>query len=422
VALRIRDGASPPKGRARAKSAPLFSELLELLAGDVSLLEGETPLDPLQLPLRDFHALRGVATRLGWLAEESVDIACRNCSRTLSVSPCASLEIGPFLHGELHDPELDATLDLSRAHAIPEIPLGPPALVDRGRELTLRDVTVAQAAPLHRALRRRHLAVSERLVRAMGIESIGPERDPRRLADALARCSEEAWTAIGDLFLQAHYLPRLCAVVLCPTCGARNDVDAPYAREFEPTAPDGPGFTRPAETAESNETTFPDFDHFDERAVALFDRSAGAATAEVRLVVDGGVPACDDGGEPLLGSYVPPGGDPGAPVGSAEIAIYYRTFRAIWEEDGPYDWEGELRETIDHELEHHVGWRIGHDPMDDAEREEIARERVRVVGRTQAVQGSLTALGADVRDFLGRTWPIWLIVAIATFAMIAYGR
>ncbi len=419
MTLRIRDGASPPEGRTRAKGAPLFSEVFELLSGDVTLLERETPLDPLTLPLRDFHVLRGVATRLGWLAEQPVDIACRNCSRTLTVSPCASLELGPFLHGELHDPELDATLPLSEGHSIPEVRIDPSTVA---REVRLRDVTVAEAAPLHRALRRRRLAISERVVRGMGLESIGPERDPRRLAHALAQCSELAWNAVGDLFLQAHYVPRLCAVALCPSCGARNDVDAPYEREFEPATRGDPAHSKAADIAESNETTFPDFERFDGRAAALFDRSAGVAAAEVRLVVDSGVPACDDGGEPLLGSYVPPGGDPTAPIGSAEIAIYYRTFRAIWEEDGPYDWEGELRETIEHELEHHVGWRIGHDPMDDAERDEIARERVRVVGRTQAFQGSLAALGADVRDFLGRTWPIWLIVAVATLAMIAYGR
>jgi hypothetical protein len=373
------------------------------------------------LPLRDFHVLRAVATRLGWLVEEPVDIACRNCGAAFAVHPCASLELGPFVHGELDDDELDATLDFSTPHAIPPIRL--PAGGSTS-EATLRDVTVGEASPLHRALRRRRLAIGDRFVRAMGLVSLGPERDPRRIADALSRCSEDAWSAIGDLFLQAHYPPRLCAITLCPKCGARNDVDAPYLREFEPSAQPRESH----ESGESNDATFPDFDRFDAEARALFAGLAGvagdgaAAAIPLRLVVDGEIPACDDGGEPLLGAYVPPGGDPSAPVGAAEIAVYYRTFRAMWTEEGAYDWKAELRETIEHELEHHAGWRVGHDPMDEAEHEEIARDRVRLAGRTQAVRGELAALGADVGDFLARTWPIWLIVAIGVFAIIAFGR
>jgi hypothetical protein len=404
--------------RARAKGAPLFSELLDLLAGDVALVERGATVDPVTLPLRDFHVLRAVATRLGWLAEDPVEIACRNCAAVFAVSPCASLELGPFVHGELHDDELDATLDLSVPHAIPRIRL--PSGKDAS-DATLRDVTVGEASPMHRALRRRRLAIGDRFVGAMGLVSLGPERDPQRIADALSRCSEDAWSAIGDLFLQAHYLPRLCAVTLCPKCGARNDVDAPYLREFEASAEPRESL----ESEESNEATFPDFEKFDEhsRAVfARFSRDDAAQPIPVRLAVDAEVPACDDGGEPLLGAYVPPGGDPSAPVGAAEITVYYRTFRAMWTEDGPYDWRAELEETIEHELEHHAGWRVGHDPMDEAEHEEIARERVRLVGRTQAVRGELAALGADVGDFLARTWPIWLIVAIGALAIIAYSR
>jgi hypothetical protein len=421
VALQPRDATSGVTSpRARARAAPLFSELLDLLAsGDVALVdpaERGGVVDVAKLPLRDFHVLRAVATRLGWLAEEPIEIVCRNCAEPIVLSPCASLELGPFAHGELDDDELDAPFDFSAAHPIE--PIGP------AREAKLRDVSVGEAAPLHRALRRRRLAITDHFVRAMGIESLGPERDPRRIAAALARCTEEAWTSMGDLFLQAHYSARLCAVALCPKCGARNDVDAPYEREFDPSNPAALG----AASAASNGPSFPDFDAFDASARALFERCAGdpsfgpPLTQSVRLIVDGGVPACDDGGEPLLGAYVPPGGDPSAPVGAAEITLYYRTFRAVWDEEGPYDWEGEVRETVEHELEHHAGWRVGHDPMDDDERDEIARERVRRIGRTQTVHGGLAALGSDVADFIARTWPIWLIVAAATVAIIAYGR
>jgi hypothetical protein len=109
-------------------------------------------------------------------------------------------------------------------------------------------------------------------------------------------------------------------------------------------------------------------------------------------------------------------------VGAAEITVYYRTFRAIWEEDGAYDWDAELVETIEHELEHHDGWLVGHDPMDRDERAEIERERVRVVGAAATVREGLSTLRADVLGFAARTWPIWLIVAAVTVAIIMSQR
>jgi hypothetical protein len=403
VALEPRAGLTP---RDRSRGAPLFSELVELVSsGDLALRDDRSqPVDVLSLDLADFHALRAVATHLGWLAEDPIEIACRNCGVPFAVTPCAALELGPFVDSELDDPELDRRLDLSVAHAIPAVQTSGRGVA---REVRLRRVTAGEAAPLHHALRRRRLVLSERVVRAMGIEALGNERDPRRIADALARCSEGAWEAIGDLFLEAHYPARLASVALCPKCGARNDVDAPYEREIEPART----------TGQSNAEVFPDFDAFDERARSAFDDRAGADASAIRLVTDSGVPACDDGGEPLLGAYLPPGGDPTAPVGSGEITLYYRTFRAMWEEDGPYDWAAEVDETIAHELEHHDAWIVGHDAMDDEERAEIARERERIVGKRAMARQSIGALGRDVAGFLARTWPIWLIVGGGTLAI-----
>lgn len=407
VAIEVRGTPAP---RERAKGTPLFSELAELVAtGDVKLLRGTEAVDVQSLELRDFHALRAIATRLDWLAEEAVEISCRNCGEVFAHPSCAALELGPFVDGELDDPELDRTLDLAVAHAVPPVSLPGGATAS---EVKLRSVTVAEAAPLHRALRRRRLVVSDRVVRAMGIEALGPLRDARRIADALARCPDDAWEAIGDLFLLAHYSRRLSSMALCPKCGARNDVDAPYEREFEPSR----------STEQSNAEVFPDVDAFDVRVRTAFERIAGTLAAQVTLVVDENVPACDDGGEPLMGAYVPPGGDASAPVGAGQITLYYRTFLAMWEEDGPYDWEGEVDETIDHELEHHDGWRVGHDPMDDEERAEIAHEHARLVGRKAVERASVRALGADVGGFFARTWPIWLIVAGVTFAITVCGR
>jgi hypothetical protein len=138
--------------------------------------------------------------------------------------------------------------------------------------------------------------------------------------------------------------------------------------------------------------------------------------ADVVLVVEGGVAACDDGGVPLLGSYVPPfEGSQDAPSRAGEITVYYRTFRAMHEDDGPYDWQAELRETIEHELEHHLH-HLGDDPMDEAERKEIVREAIRIVGRREMVRREARSLLRDVSEFARRTWPIWIgLLILAVF-------
>jgi hypothetical protein len=246
----------------------------------------------------------------------------------------------------------------------------------------------------------------------MGIVSLGPEREPDRIAHALQQCSEEAWGAIGDLFLATHYPRRLCSIALCPKCGARNDVDAPYEREFSPSSA----------PALSNAQLFPEFDEFDARARALYERLVAVRDPSLALVVDDEIPACDDGGEPLLGAYVPPGGDPSAPVGRAEITLYYRSFRAMWREDGPYDWSAELKETLEHELEHHAAWRTGHDSLDDDERGEIARTRAVLVGRRRLRRASVAALAVDIRDFLVHSWPVWLIVVVWALTISVCGK
>src|SRR5262249_52993852 len=121
VALEAKAALAP---RARAKGAPLFSELLELVAGgDVTLRAEGRAVDPRSLELRDFHTLRAIATRLGWLTEEPVEIACRNCGAELVHAPCAALELGPYVDGELDDAELDRTLDLSHPHPVPAVRL-----------------------------------------------------------------------------------------------------------------------------------------------------------------------------------------------------------------------------------------------------------------------------------------------------------
>ena len=115
-----------------------------MASGDVAVVEQSEAVDPSTLQLRDFHALRAIAARLGWLAEEPIHIQCHNCGEPMRHVPCAHLELGPFLDGELHDPELDATLDLSVAHPVPEVTLPDGCAA---REVTLAPITGAEARP-----------------------------------------------------------------------------------------------------------------------------------------------------------------------------------------------------------------------------------------------------------------------------------
>jgi hypothetical protein len=374
-------------------------------SGDLALRDEGKPLDVAGLSLADFHALRAICTRLGWLHEDPVEFACRNCGFVMSIASCATLPLGPFVDRELCDPELDALLDLSARHPIVPVALGGGRVAE---DVSLLPLAAETAFPLHRALRRRRLVVSERVVRAMGLGSLGPESDPRHIAEVLAGCSDATWGSVCDLFLRAHYPLRLGAVVVCSQCGARNDVDAPFEREFAMSAGGGPSAVQP----------FPEFEEFARRSEALFAEIGGPLAHDVRLVVDDGVAACDEGGEPLLGAYVPPGGDPSAPVGVGEVTVFYRTFRSAAAEENDFDWASELAETIDHELRHHEGWRVGYDPMDDSERDEVAREQARVLGRKAVARATVSELGADFRGFLVRAWPLWVIVVVAGVATI----
>ena len=406
-------------GRSRREGAPLFSETIDVCeSGGVTVRASGTKIDVHALELRDFHALRAILTWAGLLDEEPVEIACKNCQAPITISPCAALAIGPFVDGELHDPELDTTLDLSTSHQIPKVALG--RLKDAS-ELTLSPRTVEEALPLFAALAREELVFTGDIARALGIVTLGDERSPSRIARALAQCSDEAWATVCDLYVAAHYPARLFSIALCPKCGARNDVDAPYEREFPP----GVSLVAPptAEVPRYGGEPLPSFDLFATRARSDARRMfEDEGASDVTLVVEDGVPACDDGGEPLLGAYVPGyAGDMGAPSRSPEITVYFRTFRAIWNEEGPYDWHAELVETIEHELAHHLADLAGGDEVDDAERLEIHEEATRVLGKRAIARDAVRGLGFDMKEFARRTWPIWLIVVIAVVAITLYG-
>ena len=413
VQLRRKGESSP---LARASGAPLFSEVLGALsppAALVSLTSAGKNVDVGALPLRDFHVLRAVLARSGVIAEEEVEIACRNCAQPMKVRPCGALEVGPWADGELDDPELDATLPLGEPIEVPAISLG---RVRTAQNVTFEERSVEQAKPLFAAAARKRLDVTAEVVTAMGIVALGAERDPQKISVALAECDDEAFLAVGDAFLATHYVLRLGCVVFCDECGARNDVDAPYERESAGGAA--------SSTAPSSDMTFPDLDAFAARAKEMAQPMLDAVPGEpTQLVIEGGVAAVDDGGEQLLGSYVPPHpGDSGTPTQSPLVTVYYRTFLAMWQEDGPYDWEDELTETIEHELDHHISFLRGDDPTDDEERAVIRDEAVRIVGRREVGRRAIEGFGASWTDFLRRTWPLWVLALVALLFTLATQR
>ena len=385
------------RGPVRAREgAPLFEEALVAMRDVLSV-------PPESLALRDFHVLRALLLRSGIIEENEASFPCHNCAEEVRAFPCRALEIGPWVDGELDDEELDTTLAFGEPIDVPDLPLG---RVRAAKSVTFEDRTVAAAMHVFQAIAKGPLAMDAALVKALGIVAIGSERAPERIADALAAADDDAFAAVADAFVESHYAPRLSAIAICAACGARNDVEAPLEREFSAA----PRLPPKAGAVEG----FPDLEAFAERALAIAEpMQESEALRDVELLVDDGVAAVDDGGEPLLGSYVPPGD-----LGRATVTVYYRTFRAIHIEEGPYDWEAELTETIEHELEHHVYFLRGDDPMDDEEREQIRAEAVRVVGRREAGRRELVGFGASLADFGKRTWPLWVIALVAVLVAL----
>jgi hypothetical protein len=396
VGLEIPAAASPVK--------PTLRGAVRALSGAVVALRDEAgaPIDPESISLEDFHVLRALLTHFGLIAETAVEAACENCHAKTSVKPCDVIEPGPYVDGELHDSELDDPFPFDKEH-----PVG-----SGNSTITLSAVTAGRARALHEAIDAGRLRVTVPLVRAMGIESFGGEKNTAKIARRLARADDATWNAVTDLFDAAHYGPRLRPFWRCAECDARNEIEAPSLREFP---------ALPLVRSDDPIAGFPDLDSFE----ALVRRQADAIFARLHvrnlaLTVFAEAADCDEGGVPLLGSY-----DPGAPEQSGalaaapEIRIYYRTFRSSFADD-PFDVEAEIAETIEHEVGHHLAFLSGYDETDEEERSAIARETGRMVGQAESVRRATRAARSDVADFFRRTWPIWLVVAGLTIAaMIA---
>lgn len=408
--VHLREGT--PSTEEATEPEGLFSGARDVLADGTIVLTGDdgAPLDMNDLALGDFHVIRAVLTKDGVLEEPEIEITCRNCEAKIAVTPCAGLEIAPWEDGDLGDEELDTTLPFGEPIEIPTIPLG---RVRSASTVTFAARTVKQATPLFVAFEQGIPAITPAIVEAMGITALGNETNAEKIADALSTCEDDAFDAITDAFLASHYVLRLGSAVQCTECRARNDVDAPSDREMDPVGP------RPHAGATDDEAegkAFPTLEEFVARVndlgAPMLDATPGGG--DIELVVDDGTPAVDDGGEPLLGGYEPPVIDGfGGTTRPPTITLYFRTFLAMWNDEGPYDWEDEVHETIEHELEHHVYFLDGADPMDEAEHAAIDDEARRLVGSKEAKRRVVKSFGASLGDFVKRAWPLLVIAFVA---------
>lgn len=367
-----------------------------------------------ELELRDLHSLRAVLRRLSLVPDDEIEVVCRNCDAVIRVRPCAGLEVGPYLDDELDDPELDADFDFDHEYPVPEL--------DRERNppptLRLARRTVAQARPAHRALLAASgLRFTSAVVEGLGIVALDGETSAAHIARRLSSLDDDAFDAVAAWFETAHYPRRLVARHACDRCGAAEWLPVPPDRELTLAAT-----TAPAPAPEPVPEGFPDVDAFE----ALVEDRARAVYAEmnvdhVALQIVLGPADCDDGGEPLLGSYEPPAPDALIPR-PAEIRIFHRTFARMFGEEGPYDVRAEVEETIRHELTHHLGWLAGDDPLDDDERAAIDEDLGRRVGRAEVRRRALREARGELRSFWRSTWWLWVIAALCTLAIVLADR
>jgi len=344
----------------------------DLLAPGVLTVDGRArPLD--SLLARDFHALRALAAAKGLLPDPPVSIPCSNCQKRFVTRPAAAFPTGPFDDAELHDDELDAPFLYDVPHAV--------AATSGEVYVRIAERTVAEILPAWRAVAEGRTAFSRAFVDAWGLRAVGDASEPGPIALAL-RSDEILALAVEELLEEAHYPLRLSAEIRCPSCDAANAVEVPFYREFLTD-------DVPEHLPEGAAVDFPDDATFARLADGLAAPflAADAEHAEAAVVprspvvfrVDAGVPAVDDAGVPLLGSYRP-SADGLPPI----VTLYTRSFREMAaSRDGgeASNWRAELEETVRHEFAHHAAALAGFDDVDDDERAEIDDDEARRRGR-----------------------------------------
>jgi len=387
--------------------SPLFAgRLLNAFAAERVAVKGRAPSE---LWVADFHLVRDLCERFGIVAAEPHPaLECRNCHEPLPVDP---LGVDP-------EPLLASPADGER----------PPerwaSAIDGVVGAALRPVRVAEARAYWRALMDPPERFDAAIVRALGLEALlledgGRLLDPEAIAGRMNAGSEALLDVLGAAFAMVHYPPRMRFGLGCPACGAVHDVPTPSIREADPpfTAFDVL-YGAPASAGEML-----DIDAFTAAAEGLTrEVFAERRVAHLDVVIDEGVPPVDDSGEPLMGSYQPIHDRVGETLTDVrfEITLYYRTFVSMFAE-APYDVEAEIRETLDHEVEHHLHHLSGHDPLDAAERAEARRDLERTFGAEAVRRAERGALLSELAQ-MGKVF-FWglLLVAFGVGVLVAFG-
>ena len=412
VVLEAEGGSRRSRARPRARrSSPSSSALVA--SGDLALRTDRGTLDLPSLELRDFHALRAIATRLGWLEEEAVEIACRNCGESFEHAPVRGARAGPLRRRGARRPgaRSQRSISRSRTRSLPSSF----AAASTARDVKLRPVTAPR--PL------RSTAPSAAGASSCPSASSAPwgsmpsaaVRDARRIADALARCPEEAWGAVGDLFLLAHYPPRLCVHRDMPEVRRAKRRGRSLRARARAVAPE-----RRNQTRKSSPISTPSMRPRAQPTSAIVGPRQAAGAPRRRLGCPGLRRRRRAAPRRVRAARRRPDG--ARRRRRDHRCITGRSARC-GRRTGPTTGPAELDETIEHELEHHDGWRVGHDPMDDEERAEIARERGAPGRKEDRRPRERRGAGRSTcAGFLAKTWPIWLIVAAATLAITVCGK
>lgn len=356
------------------------------------------------LSVADFHLVRDVAERRGVIASEPSFERCRNCEAVLTVDR-ANTSLETLLLGDPSD-------------APPVGPFELPEPVAGVRIIDQRPVSVKSAKVLFRFVVDAGVPLDARVVRALGVRRLLRSRrdvviDPEKIADALLE-DETLLAIVETLYVELNYPPRLRIPAFCPECHTIHDVPTPSTREL---VEDVDALDLLDGVQRDRTASFSSFEEFEARAFEIgAEVYAARHVANIELLVIDGVPPVDDGGEPLMGSYEPIQEDDGAGFTRVRfvISLYYRTFASMWA-DAPYDIDGEIRETIDHEVEHHLNHLAGHDPLDEEERREARRDLERTFGPETVRRAEREALHAELRS-IARFFAVGAVICAALLA------
>ncbi|MEZ4251640.1 MAG: metallopeptidase family protein [Polyangiales bacterium] len=343
-------------------------------------LHTSRPLDALSVA--DFHLVRDLAERRGVLAYDEAPETCRNCGGDVPV--------------DRRNSSLETLLARAPDDRPPEAPFELATPVGKVCRVDQRPVDVAKAKALFRFAANPSAPFDAKVVRALGVRALetprGRVNDPGRIAHRLAE-DDALFAVVEALYLELNYPPRLRIPAFCPSCGAICNAPTPSTREV---CEDPDAFDRVTGVVRVTDASFPSYDAFISRAEELATEVFAARhVAHLELVVVGGVPHVDVGGEPLLGSYEPIEADDGARMRFV-VSLYYRTFASQWA-DAPYDVDAEIREVLDHEVEHHLHHLRGHDPLDEEERREAYAELQRTFGPQTVRKAESDALRGELR-------------------------